>query len=67
MEKLTHVQIAKKLGWSRQLLEYYIIKNVGRVSFEKALAIQRASNDQIKAKDLCNGFRKTAKEVLKTL
>jgi len=66
MDKLTHEEIAKRLGWkSRQVLEYWINKKRGSVPLEKALAIQKASMGQIRAKDLCNGIKKTALEALK--
>jgi DNA-binding transcriptional regulator YdaS (Cro superfamily) len=67
MEKLTQSQIARNLGWSRQVLEYWVKKKMGRVPIEKALAIQNASRGQYKVKDLCTNFKKTAKEVLKAM
>lgn len=52
----TLAQIARRMGWSRQRLNYHI-QRTPNVRPEVALMIEQASDGQLKARNLCGSLR----------
>jgi len=52
----TLAEIARRMKWSRQRLNYHI-QQTPNVRPEVALMIEQASEGQIKARNLCAGLR----------
>jgi hypothetical protein len=57
-------EIARRLGWSRQRLQKYLTGKIQNCPIEIAVAIEKASDRQYRAKDICPKFRKVVKEAI---